>query len=230
MKAILLAAGLGTRLRPITIITPKCLVDINGKPLLEYWLDNLFSAGIEKIFINTHYLSDKVHDYLNSYKLRFKIIISHEASLLGTGGTLVSAIDFIGNDESFFVIHADNYSKFNIQDMMDIHAKRDDGIEITMMCFKTDRPESCGILKIENNRVIDFYEKIRNPPGNIANGAVYIFSRKIIKYIYKNKEQIHDISNDLIPKFLGKIQVFENNTYHRDIGDLNSLRLARNGL
>jgi mannose-1-phosphate guanylyltransferase len=99
-----------------------------------------------------------------------------------------------------------------------------------MMCFKTDRPESCGILKIENNRVIDFYEKISNPPGNMANGAVYIFSRKIIKYIYKNKEQVHDISYDLIPKFLGKIQVFENNIYHRDIGDLNSLRLARNGL
>jgi mannose-1-phosphate guanylyltransferase len=98
-----------------------------------------------------------------------------------------------------------------------------------MLSFKTDRPESCGILKINNNRVVDFYEKMKNPPGNIANGAVYIFTAKVLDYINSNN-LINDISNDLIPKFLGRIQVFENNTYHRDIGDLESLRLARNGL
>ena len=60
MRAILLAAGLGTRLRPITDKIPKCLVPINGKPLIDYWLEQLTKAGIEKFLINTHYLHEKV--------------------------------------------------------------------------------------------------------------------------------------------------------------------------
>ena len=165
MKAILLAAGYGTRLQPITLHTPKCLVEINNKPLLEYWLDNLFSAGIQKIFINTHYLNSRVNEFIKQYKLRNKIFISYEFELLGTARTVASASKFIGNDENFFVIHADNFSQFNIKDMINLHINRENDVEITMMSFETDKPESCGILKIQKNRVIGFYEKIKNPPG-----------------------------------------------------------------
>ncbi|MGB5793289.1 sugar phosphate nucleotidyltransferase, partial [Poseidonibacter sp.] len=64
MKALLLAAGLGTRLHPITNSVPKCLVPINGKVLLEYWLENLLKVGITEILINTSYLSEDVNDYI----------------------------------------------------------------------------------------------------------------------------------------------------------------------
>jgi mannose-1-phosphate guanylyltransferase len=229
MKAILLAAGYGTRLLPITLHTPKCLVQINGKALLEYWLDNLFMSGINQILINTHYLSSQVEEFISQYKQRNNILLSYEPKLLGTAGTIASASYFLNNENNFFVVHADNFSIFNIKTMIDLHNNRDNDVEITMLSFKTDRPESCGILKINNNRVVDFYEKMKNPPGNIANGAVYIFTAKVLDYINSNN-LINDISNDLIPKFLGRIQVFENNTYHRDIGDLESLRFARNGL
>ena len=67
MKAILLAAGLGTRLRPITDNVPKCLVPINGKPLLGYWLDSLAKAGVGPILINLHHHSDKVIDFVKEY-------------------------------------------------------------------------------------------------------------------------------------------------------------------
>ena len=95
--AILLAAGNGTRLRPITRSIPKCLVDILGKPLLEYWLDLLRkSDSLSKIFINTHYLAEQVQEFLNERpKSRINIERTFEAQLLGTAGTLLANQNFL---------------------------------------------------------------------------------------------------------------------------------------
>ena len=94
IKALLLAAGYGTRLRPLTLNVPKCLVEINGEPLLSNWLYKLENLGCEEVLINTHYLSEKVVEFLekfNSQKL--KINISHEKEILGTAGTLIEHLD-----------------------------------------------------------------------------------------------------------------------------------------
>ena len=68
-RSLLLSAGLGTRLRPLTLEKPKCLVEINKKPILEYWIDNLENIGIQKVLINTHYLAEKVNDFLSQLDL-----------------------------------------------------------------------------------------------------------------------------------------------------------------
>ena len=95
MNALLLAAGLGSRLRPITNNTPKCLVPINGKPLLEYWLENIFNSGINECLINTHYLNNKVDDYVANSKYKKKIKLVFEKNLLGNAGSLKNIIDFL---------------------------------------------------------------------------------------------------------------------------------------
>ena len=74
MKALLLSAGLGTRLRPITNYVPKCLVPINGKPLLEYWLDNLSKAGIKEFLINISYLSEQVKQFVEKSIYKDKLL------------------------------------------------------------------------------------------------------------------------------------------------------------
>ena len=89
MRALLLAAGLGTRLRPITDVIPKCLVPIHGKPLLGYWFDLLAPSCIDKIFINTHYLEDQVFEFLESVVSNKEIILLREPQLMGTGGTIL---------------------------------------------------------------------------------------------------------------------------------------------
>ena len=94
-KALLLAAGLGTRLRPITINTPKCLVKIGNLPLLEIWLTKLKNAGCESVLINTHYLSDQIDNFLQNKRFGdMKITTSYEPVLLGTAGTLINNSDF----------------------------------------------------------------------------------------------------------------------------------------
>jgi mannose-1-phosphate guanylyltransferase len=225
MKAILLSAGYGTRLKPITNTIPKCLVEIDGKPLLSIWLDILIKAGITEILINTHYLENVVLDFINHSKYKNFVHIVYEEKLLGTGGTLLKNKNWL-QEEPVILIHADNLSIFNIIDFINSHIKRNKICEITMMTFVTDNPSSCGIVEIENNIVIKFYEKIDNPPSNHANGAIYIIEPTVISFLESMKKDIIDFSTEVIPNYLGKINIFQNKTYHRDIGNIDSYNKA----
>jgi mannose-1-phosphate guanylyltransferase len=139
-----LAAGLGTRLRPVTDSVPKCLVSVRGRPLLEYWLELLFAAGLEKALINTHYLPEKVRDFVCGSRWNERVVLVHEEELLGTGGTILRNRAFFGG-HSFMVAHADNLTRFDVKAFWNRHEERPRGVAITMMTFETDAPQTCGI-------------------------------------------------------------------------------------
>ncbi|MDA9550042.1 nucleotidyltransferase family protein [Oceanospirillaceae bacterium] len=226
MKALLLSAGYGSRLRPLTEHTPKCLVEINGKPLLAYWLELLVSAGIKDILINTHYLSEAVDNYVQESKFAEFITIAYEEELLGTAGTLLkNNAHFVG--EPIMLIHADNLSCFSMRDFIKTYDERSADVEITMMTFNTDSPKKCGILDVDSNGIVhEMHEKVENPKSNYANGAVYILSDSIIAFMSSLDKDVLDFSVDVLPNFMGKINTYHNDTYHRDIGDLISLSKA----
>lgn len=226
MKALLLAAGLGTRLRPLTNQIPKCLVKINGKPLLSLWLDLLFSNNVERVLINTHHLPESIERFIEESPWRTCIDLVHETQLLGTGGTLLANGQYF-SDAPFIVAHADNLTRFDFQVFVDTHLNRAPGTEMTMMTFKTDVPHSCGIVELNTAGVVKkFHEKVSNPPSNHANAAVYIFEPSILDFLKLLNKDIIDISVDVIPAYLGRIQTFYNDNYHRDIGTLESLAIA----
>ncbi len=226
MRALLLAAGLGTRLRPLTNTIPKCLVPIHGKPLLGYWLEMLGDAGVQPILINLHYFADSVRDYLNSGEFSQKISTVYEDRLLGTAGTLHKNREFFGN-EPVMLVHADNLSKFEVDAFIQAHYKRPAGCEITMMTFTTTTPQSCGIVEIDERGVVQaFHEKVANPPGDMANGAVYIVDPSIFNYLESLDKEFIDFSTEVIPSFIGRINTFQNDVYHRDIGTLESYEAA----
>lgn len=227
--AILLAAGLGTRLRPLTNSIPKCLVPINGRPLLYYWIDNLVAAGINKIFINTHYFAEKVVEVVKQHPNFSQLELVNEAELLGTAGTVRHLLNTYNvNDSNVLIAHADNLCFCNWPEFFDYHSNRKPNIEVTMMAFQTDAPSSCGILEVdEGNRLLAFHEKVENPPGNLANGAVYIFSGKSLGAFKLSKVEFPEISLDIIPFFLGSIQVWVNSVYLRDIGTPKSYQKAQ---
>lgn len=226
MKAVLLAAGLGTRLQPITNNIPKCLVNIQGKPLLQYWLELLFSGGIDEVLINTYYLPDAVNEFVNRCQWRDKIHLVHEDELLGTGGTLLNNREWLSTG-SFLVAHADNLTIFNLAQFEERHKNRPVDVDITMMTFITDSPESCGIIKEDGDGVVrNFYEKLPDPPGNCANAAVYIFEPVIFDFLAGLGKKEIDLSTEVIPHYLGRIVTFHNPHYHRDIGTPESLVMA----
>ena len=226
MRAVLLAAGLGTRLRPLTEKMPKCLVPIHGQPLLAYWLDLLGTAGIEAVLVNTHYLPEQVRSFVRGSPWRSRVTLVHEAALLGTGGTILANRSFLGNG-AFLVAHADNLTRFDVAAFIARHRTRPSGALITMMTFRTDAPQTCGIVEQDTRGVVTaFHEKVPNPPGDEANAAVYIFEPAVLEFLALLGRPVIDLSTEVIPHFLGRICTYPNRGYHRDIGNLESLRRA----
>lgn len=227
MKALLLAAGFGTRLRPITNTIPKCLVPINNKPLLQYWLENLTKVGVTEFLINTHYLHKEVEKFVEQSIFKKQITLSYEKNLLNTGGTLLANKYFFNKNEPFMLVHADNFCFCDFSEFINSH--KNSSYDLTMMLFRTKTPTSCGIVKLDENSVVkEFYEKVNNPPSNLANAAVYICNYEIFVFLESlNKKEI-DFSVDVIPNYLGKINTFINNNYHIDIGTLETYAEAQN--
>jgi mannose-1-phosphate guanylyltransferase len=205
MKAILLAAGIGSRLKPLTDHIPKCLVPIHGKPLLDYWLEMTLEAKtITDVYINLHYLKEMVAEHVaTNWQNEVRIKLYAETQLKGTAGTLMGLQkELVG--EQLLVVHADNLSDFCLDDFVKAHHNRPTGCVMTMMLFETDSPQTCGIVELDKQgRVLRMHEKLSNPPGNLANGAVYIFEPDILNWILENKAT--DISSEVIPVFQGKI-------------------------
>jgi mannose-1-phosphate guanylyltransferase len=218
MRAILLAAGFGTRLRPLTDTIPKCLVAIKGAPLLEIWLDSLKQSGLGPFLVNTHYLSSQVNDFLSKSKYSKEITIAYEKTLLGTAGTLLNNISFFNNEDGM-LIHADNYCLADIVGFQKAHHNRPEECLMTMMTFRTDNPSSCGIAEIDDRGVlISFHEKRENPPGNLANGAVYILSTKFIEIVSSDFRSAREFTVDILPNFLGRVFTYETSSTMIDIG------------
>ena len=225
MRALLLAGGFGTRLRPLTETIPKCLVSVRGKPLLSYWFDLLFSSGFDRVLVNTHYLPEIVSLFISQSPWSRQIDQIHEETILGTGGTVLANFSWF-NHQPFLVAHADNLTIFEVSHFLDRHAHRPPECCITMMTFDTDAPHTCGIVEEKDGVVIAFHEKVQNPPGFRANAAVYMFQPEVVAYMSTLNKAVIDISTEVLPYFLGRIFTFHNDQYHRDIGNLESLALA----
>ncbi len=226
MKALLLAAGLGTRLRPLTLTTPKCLVPIAGKPLLGYWMDLLCGQHGMQTLVNTHYLAEQVRSFLQNSPYQDKVHLVHEPNLLGTAGTLLANRHFFDKG-SVMLVHADNFSIFDPQQFIAAHENRPKECEITMMTFFTDHPENCGIVEVDKNNIVqDFHEKVSDPPGNLANGAVYILEPGVLESISDFEPCPTDFSTEVLPRYIGRINTFHNSFYHRDIGTPESYKQA----
>lgn len=218
MRALLLAAGLGTRLRPLTDTIPKCLVPIKGQPLLGIWLERLTQAGISSFMINTHYLATQTEAFINDSQYRDNVTLTKELELLGTAGTLIANLDFFQGEDGL-LIHADNYCLADFTAFQQAHRDRPSECLMTMMTFRTDCPTSCGIVELdERDVVISFHEKVDSPPGNLANGAIYILSKELLSLLGSDYHQVKDFSTEVLDRFVGCIFSYETSEVFVDVG------------
>ena len=226
MRAILLAAGLGTRLRPLTNTIPKCLVPIKGKPLLEIWLERLTQAGIGPFLVNTNYLAEQVEAFIEASPYQDQVTLVYEPELRGTAGTLIENLDFFQTEDGL-LIHADNYCLADFRAFRQAHLYRPTECVMTMMTFRTDDPSSCGIAELdERGVVIGFHEKVLNPPGNLANGAVYILSAELLKRMSTDLHTVKDFSTEVLHRFVGRIYTYETSEVFLDVGTLENYTKA----
>ena len=127
------------------------------------------------------------------------------------------------------LIHADNYCLADIAAFEHAHINRPSGCVITMMTFRTDDPSSCGIVELdESGVVIGFHEKMKNPPGNLANGAVYILSAEFLGKMGTDLKSITDFSTEVLDRFKGQIFSYEVSDVFLDVGTPKRYEQANN--
>jgi mannose-1-phosphate guanylyltransferase len=224
MKAFLLAAGLGTRLRPITDSTPKCLLSVGGRPMLDIWLDALANAGISEVLLNAHHLADKVEAHVTARVGPPVVHLVVEQTLLGSAGTLRANRDFVTGEDMFLAINADNLTDFDAGLLIDAH--RAGGMIATLALFRASDPTQVGVVEVNDGLIVGFEEKPAHPRGDLANAGMYAFAPVVMDEIVGPDPQ--DIGFHLLPALVGRARaVALNGSYFIDIGTPEALRQAR---
>lgn len=223
-RAFLLAAGLGTRLRPLTDKIPKCLVPIDGRPLLNIWIDICEELGIEEVLINTHHLAAAVRDWAQQQTTGVKITLFHEPELLGSAGTVAANREFVGSDESFYVFYADNLVRGNLAALKSFHILHQGTMTIAL--FRTPHPENCGIVVLDaSGRITSFEEKPRQPKSDLANAGLYIARRSLFDLL--PRRQPLDFGKDVMPQLTGHLWGCLLDGYILDIGTRENYQRAQ---
>jgi mannose-1-phosphate guanylyltransferase len=225
MKAVLLAAGLGTRLRPLTDALPKCLVRIGDRALLDIWLDALSDVGVDEVLLNTHHLAEQVAAHVASRADGPPVRLLHEETLRGSAGTLRAARDLLGLDPTFLAVNADNLTDYDLARLITAHLHGH--ASATLTAFHSPRPRQCGILEVDHDgRLVAFEEKPANPRGDLANAGLYAFNREVLDLI--DQPEPCDIGAHLLPRLIGRARVVGiGGAYLRDIGTPAALAEAR---
>jgi NDP-sugar pyrophosphorylase family protein len=224
-KALLLAAGVGSRMRPLTDSVPKCLIPIAGRPLLGYWFEALERAGVQDVLLNTHHLAEQVREHLNDVNRRgpLRVVEAYEPRLLGSAGTVHANRDWLVDADQCLIVYADNLSSVSLSAFLAFHASHPD--PFSMMLFHALEPHRCGIAELDGDgRIVSFVEKPREPKSDLANGGLYVVSSDAYREIADMNA--FDFGFDVLPRFMGRMRGWVPDCYHRDIGTLESLQAA----
>jgi len=200
MKAVLLAAGLGTRLRPLTDSVPKAMVPVKGKPMLEHHIELLKRYGATEFFINLHHLPEVVTSRIgDGARWGVRINYIHEPSLLGTAGTVRGLAPQL-RDERFWVYYADNFTRANLGRLTEFHVERKALVTIAVH-YREDVQTSGVVLFDREGRVQQFVEKPQGAvPGHLVNAGIYVCEPVILELI---PDQVPcDFARDVFPRLL----------------------------
>ena len=229
VKALLLAGGLGTRLRPLTDTVPKCLVPVLDRPLLDFWVDRLAEAGIDEARINTHALAEQVRDFIAGVNSKGSVhlVESHEPVLLGSAGTVAANADLADLADQVVIIYADNLSDIDLRPLLDFHRSHND--PFTMVLFRAPNPRACGIAQLDAvGRIVSFIEKPDQPATDLANAGLYVIDASAYREIAALGA--FDLGFEVLPRFVGRMRGWVWGGYYLDIGTHNALERAREAM
>ena len=173
MKAFILAAGEGRRLRPLTDTLPKCLVPIDGTPLLSLWLTLLVRHGVSDVLINMHHAHERLVEFVAGHRSGVRIQLSYEPELLGSAGTVAANRAFVAGETDFLIVYSDVLTNADLTHLVERHRSHD--FPMTIGVTPTDRPREKGTVVIDAaGRVVAFEEKAQAPRSNLANAGLYV--------------------------------------------------------
>ena len=218
MKVFLFCSGKGERLHPLTDKVPKCLLPINGKPMLERWIRKFNEWKFHDILINVSHKSNVVMDFLKDLDwngARLSICKEKEAAL-GTAKTLFKNRKFARGEYYFGIVYSDVWTTFDIRKMITFHKRRP-----TMVTLGLHIPKDYagkGVAVVRDGKVIGFEEKPKSPKSKYVWAGIMIAHPSILTVL---KEDMNDIASDLLPELVktGQVSAFIIDEYLRDIGE-----------
>lgn len=225
MRAVLLAAGLGTRLAAVTAGRPKILVEVGGRPLLDRQLHYLAAAGVSEVIVNLHHQAGLVRSALAGRPWPVAVRTSHEPELLGTAGALLAVRDLL--DASFVVLYGDVVTDLPLREVVARH--RTSGAVATLCCSRPETVAGKGIVTLDDgDRVTGFVEKPpRAAPGGWVNAGLYVLEPAVLAAI---PEGPADFGYDVLPALVASgalVKGYRHGGLVLDVGTPTGLRRAR---
>lgn len=222
MRAIILAAGKGTRMLPLTKEIPKHIIPIAGKPFLWYVLENLKKAGITEFGIIVSYKQEQIKEFVRNFGFE-NVTLIEQKEPLGTGHALMQAREFAGN-EKVLVVSGDNF--YSADDIKQIMQKQTNMVA----AYKAENPSAYGVLVADGEKLVQIDEKPENPVSNLVNTGLYLFEPAIFEELnllsksergeYELVEAITNLAKQ------GKVFVHKLNDYWLDLGKLSDIPIV----
>jgi NDP-sugar pyrophosphorylase family protein len=218
MKAVVLVGGVGTRLRPLTYVIPKCMLPVGAKPLLERTIAWLKEYGIEEVVLCVAYLKNRIKEYFgDGEQMGVKISYAETDMPMGTGGQLKSAQELLG-DQSFITMNGDILTSLNLGKMIELHRRRNGIGTLALKKFEIKVPYG-NISLGGRDRIMRFDEK---PTLSFnANAGVYVLSPKIFEYIPADVPV--SLETETFPSALDRgeqLNAYYQDAYWADVGNL----------
>ncbi len=224
MKAFLLAGGLGTRLRPLTDSTAKCLLPIQGRPLLQIWFDVCRQYGIDEVLINVHSHGDAVRKFILEHKDSLTVRLFEETTLLGSAGTVLANREWVSKERCFWVFYADVLTSADLNRMLAFHDSR--AQIATIGVYEVPEPSRCGIVQVdERGVVLDFVEKPKTPVGNLAFSGLMLATPSLLNFIPQSVPV--DLGFHVLPQIVGRMAAYRISDFIVDIGTLETYQAAQ---
>lgn len=226
MKALILAGGLGTRLRPLTYRMPKPLVPLLGKPLVNHIIDPL-PAEVDTVILAVSYMRDALDAYFSTHDVGRKVILVNEDQPLGTGGAIRNVSHYL--DDTFIAFNGDVVCSIDLNDMLRYH--RSHGSLGTMALWQVEDPSAFGVVGRDiRGRITDFQEKPAKGEAisSSINAGVYIFEKEILDHIPSG---VVSLEREVFPKVLDKgLYGYEFKGHWVDCGTRESILMAQRTL
>jgi mannose-1-phosphate guanylyltransferase len=211
-------------LRPLTDNTPKCLLPIRGKPLLEIWLETCERFGIDDLLINIHAHAELVRQFLRARSSDVRVHVVEEQVLLGSAGTLRANRAWVGSDPFFWVFYADVLHNVDLAAMRQLHASRQP--VATIGVYEVPDPTRCGVVEVAKDGIItEFVEKPPISRSNLAFTGLLVATPELLDAI--PQKPLVDIGFDVLPQLIGRMIAYPISDYLIDVGTMDNYRKAQ---
>jgi mannose-1-phosphate guanylyltransferase len=229
-SAILLVGGFGTRLSPLTSLTPKPMLHVAGIPFTEHQIAKARAAGITEIVLATSYLAEVFEPHFgNGEKFGIRIAYAVEEEALGTGGAISNAAQQLCGEGPVFIFNGDVLSSHDLNAQLALHLEGE--ADATLHLTEVEDARAFGVVEMQGNQILTFNEKMENPPTHMINAGCYIFDRRVIESIPSGR--VVSVERETFPQLLqagSRVLGYLDSSYWLDIGTPAALLKATNDL